>query len=187
MEDNYEDPLREEFKWKNNLYGFEWLQIYDVPIYTRLGLSLSTAEGEVIPNYTNLKPRYNQVRDFTLTFDMNGLYETHDEIGLGLKLKTVNTKFDQVNYVGLQSNLDKFGGSLSIYGKYKFLRWKNFGIDIGTRYDITGLSSGGGGQFEPRVSLTYRFIPEIAFKAAWGIYLQEMITVSDERSLDNYS
>lgn len=177
---NYEDPLREEFKWKNNLYGFEWLQIYDVPIYTRLGLSLSTAEGEVIPNYTNLKPRYNQVRDFTLTFDMNGLYETHDEIGLGLKLKTVNTKFDQVNYVGLQSNLDKFGGSLSIYGKYKFLRWKNFGIDIGTRYDITGLSSGGGGQFEPRVSLTYRFIPEIAFKAAWGIYLQEMITVSDE-------
>ncbi|MEJ2104808.1 MAG: TonB-dependent receptor, partial [Ignavibacteriaceae bacterium] len=179
----YDDPLREEFKWKNNLYGFEWLQIYDVPIFTRLGLSLSTFEGRVIPNFSSLKPRYNQIKDFTLNFDMNVVFENHDEIGLGLKLKTVDSKFDQINYVGLQSNLDKFGGKLSIYGKYKFLRWKNFGVDVGTRYDITGLSANGGGQFEPRVSLTYRIIPEIAFKAAWGIYIQEMITLADESEI----
>ncbi len=180
---NYNDPLREEFKWKNNLFGFEWLQIYDVPLYTRLGLSYSTFEGNVIPNFSNLKPRYNRINDFTLKFDMNVVFANRDEIGLGLKLKTIDSKFDQVNLVGLQNNIDKFAGNLSLYGKYKFLRWKSFGLDIGTRYNITGLSKGGSGEFEPRVSLTYRFIPEIAFKAAWGIYIQEMITISDESEI----
>jgi len=180
---DYNDPLREEFKWNNNLFGFEWLQIYDVPLFSRLGISMSTFEGEVIPNLSSLKPRYNEVKDFTVSFDMNVVFENRDEIGLGLKLKTVDTKFSQVNFVGVQSNLEKFAGNLSLYGKYKFLRWKNFGLDAGTRFNVTGLSKNGGGVFEPRLSLTYRFLPAIAFKAAWGIYQQEMITVSDESEI----
>lgn len=177
---NYQDPLREEFTWKNNLVGFEWLQVYDVPLYSRLGISLSTFEGEVIPNLSSLKPRKNEVRDFTINFDMNVVYANRDEIGLGLKLKTIDSKFNQLNFVGIESNLEKFAGNLSIYGKYKFLRWKNFGLDAGTRFNVTGLTTGGSGIFEPRISLVYRFLPSIAFKAAWGIYLQEMIAVSDE-------
>jgi hypothetical protein len=180
---NYQNPLREQFKWKNNLVGFEWLQVYDVPLYSRLGISLSTFNGEVIPNLSSLKPRKNEVRDFTIKFDMNVVYENRDEIGLGLKLKTIDSKFSQLNYIGIESNLEKFAGNLSVYGKYKFLRWKNFGLDAGTRFNVTGLTTGGGGIFEPRVSLTYRFLPSIAFKAAWGIYLQEMITVSDESEI----
>ncbi|MFI5237769.1 MAG: TonB-dependent receptor plug domain-containing protein, partial [Ignavibacteriales bacterium] len=180
---DYEDPLREEFKWNNNLIGFEWLQIYDVPLFSRLGISLSTFEGEVIPNLSSLKPRYNQIKDFTISFDMNVVYDNRDEIGLGLKLKTIDSKFSQINYVGVESNIDKFAGNLSLYGKYKFLQWKNFGLDVGTRFNVTGLSRYGGGILEPRISLTYRFIPSIAFKAAWGIYLQEMLTVSDENEI----
>jgi hypothetical protein len=180
---DYEDPLREQFRWKNNLVGFEWLQVYDVPLLSRLGISLSTFEGEVIPNLSSLKPRYNEIKDFTISFDMNVVYENRDEIGLGLKLKTIDSKFSQVNFVGVKSNLEKFAGNLSLYGKYKFLQWKNFGLDAGTRFNITGLSLYGGGVFEPRVSLTYRFIPAAAFKAAWGIYQQEMLTVSDESEL----
>lgn len=180
---DYQDPFREQFKWNNNVFGFEWLQIYDVPLFSRLGISLSSFEGEVIPNLSSLKPRYNEVKDFTITFDMNAVYDNRDEIGLGLKLKTIDTKFQQTNFVGIQSNLEKFAGNLSLYGKYKFLQWKNFGLDAGTRFNVTGLSSKGGGVFEPRVSLTYRFHPLIGFKAAWGIYQQEMLTVSDESEI----
>lgn len=177
---NYNDPRKEEFRWNNSLIGFEWLQVYDVPLFSRLGISLSKFEGEVIPNLSSLKPRKNEVSDFTLSFDLNVVYENRDEIGLGLKFKALDTKFFQVNPLGAQTNLEKFAGNLSIYGKYKFLRFKNFGADVGTRINITGLSSNGGGIFEPRVNLTYRIIPSIALKAAWGIYLQEMVTVSDE-------
>ena len=177
---DYEDPFREEFSWQNNLVGFEWLQVYDIPLFSRLGISVSTFEGEVIPNLSTLKPRYNSLQDFTISFDMNYVYDNRDEIGLGLKLKTVNSELTQVNYVGLESNYEDFAGNISVYGKYKFMRWKNFGLDAGTRINLTGLTESGSGTFEPRVSLTYRFIPSIAFKAAWGIYLQEVLTVSDE-------
>jgi hypothetical protein len=56
-------------------------------------------------------------------------------------------------------------------------------LDAGTRFNVTGLSSQGGGFFEPRVSMTYRFLPSVAFQAAWGIYQQEMLTVSDESEI----
>jgi hypothetical protein len=79
---DYQDPLREQLKWNNNLFGFEWLQIYDVPLFSRLGISLSSFEGEVIPNLSSMKPRYNEVKDFTISFDMNVVYENRDEIGL---------------------------------------------------------------------------------------------------------
>ena len=177
---DYNNPLREEFSWQNNLLGFEWLQVYDIPLFSRLGISLSTFEGEVIPNLSSLKPRYNSLQDFTITFDMNYVYDNRDEIGLGLKLKTVNSEFRQTNFIGLESETEDFAGNISVFGKYKFMRWKNFGLDVGTRINLTGLTESGSGTFEPRVSLTYRFLPTMAFKAAWGIYLQELLTVSDE-------
>src|SRR5574339_1107141 len=71
---DYNDPMREQFKWNNNLFGFEWLQVYDVPLFSRLGISLSSFEGEVIPNLSSLKPRYNELKDFTISFDMNVVY-----------------------------------------------------------------------------------------------------------------
>ena len=177
---DYNNPLREEFSWQNNLLGFEWLQVYDIPLYSRLGISLSTFEGEVKPNLSSLKPRYNSLQDFTISFDMNYVYDNRDEIGMGLKIKTVNTKFSQVNLVGQETNLEDFAGNIGLYGKYKFMRWKNFGLDAGARINLTGLTESGSGTIEPRVSLTYRFLPSVAFKAAWGIYLQELLTVSDE-------
>lgn len=177
---DYEDPAREQFTWSNSLIGFEWLQIYDAPVFSRLGISSSQFDGEVIPNLSSLKPRQNELSDFTVSFDVNAVFQNKDELGAGLKLKTIDTKFSQVNLLGAETNLEKFAGNLSLYGKYKFLRFENFGIDIGTRFNVTGLSKNGGGSFEPRISLSYRVFPSIIFKAAWGIYKQELISISDE-------
>jgi hypothetical protein len=162
------------------LFGFEWLQVYDAPVFSRLGISSSKFDGEVIPNLSSLKPRANELTDFTLSFDLNAVFDNKDELAAGLKIKTVDTEFSQVNTVGASTNIEKFAGNLSLYGKYKFLRFENFGIDAGTRFNVTGLSENGGGSFEPRVSLSYKFLPEVTLKAAWGIYLQELISISDE-------
>ncbi len=177
---DYNDPVREGFKWNNSLFGFEWIQVYDVPIFSRLGVSVSKFNGEVIPNLSTLKSRENELSDFNIRFDMNVVFSNRDEIGLGVQIKTVNSKFLQENALGAKTNIEKFGGNLSFYGKYKFLQYKNFGIDAGTRFNITGLNSNTGGSFEPRVNVTYRIIPQLAFKAAWGIYIQQLVAVSDE-------
>ncbi len=179
----YDDPLREEFNWDNKLFSFEWLQVYDVPLYSRFGISYSSFEGEVKPNESSLKPQKNTVNDFDLSFDLNAVYDNRDELGAGIKFKFLETKFFQENRVGATTNLEKLAGNLSIYGKYKFLRYENFGADVGVRFNLTGLSKNGGGILEPRISLTYRVHPKLALKAAWGIFIQEITTLTDEDEL----
>ena len=179
----YDNPLRESFDWNNQLFGFQWLQIYDVPLISRLSISVSNFEGEVIPNESSLKPQRNTVNDVDLSFDMNVVYDNRDEIGGGVNFKFVETNFFQQNRVGATTDLNQTAGNLSIFGKYKFLRWENFGADIGTRFIVTGLNVNSSGTFEPRINLTYRLFPNLAIKGAWGIYLQEMTTLSDEDEL----
>ena len=180
---DYHDPSREKFDWKNNLFGFEWLQLYDVPIFSRLGISVSKFEGEVIPNESSLKPQRNELSDAGLSFDMNVVYSNKNEMGGGIKFKFLKTKFYQKNSVGAQTNLDQFAGNVSIYGKYKFLQWENFGADIGARINLAGLNRNGGGLIEPRVNLTYRLLSNLKLKGAWGIFLQEVTTLTDEDEL----
>ena len=180
---DYNDPVREKFKWENKLLGFEWLQIYDVPLISRLGISISNFGGEVIPNESSLKPQENTVNDVDLSFDMNVVYGNKDELGGGIGFKFLETKLFQENKVGAQTNLEKFAGNLGIYGKYKFLRFENFGADVGARINVLGLNENGSGFIEPRVNLTYRLFSNLSLKGAWGIYLQEVTTLSDEDEL----
>jgi hypothetical protein len=180
---DYNDPLREKFNWENKLLGFEWLQIYDVPLISKLRISFSKFDGEVIPNESSLKPQKNSVNDVNLSFDMNVVYSNKDELGGGVDFKFLETKFYQVNRVGARTNLEKLAGNLSIYGKYKLLRYENFGADVGARLNLTGLNKNASGVIEPRVNLTYRLFSNITLKGALGIYLQEVTTLSDEDEL----
>ncbi len=180
---DYNDPVREKFSWENKLLGFEWLQIYDVPLISRLGISISNFEGEVIPNESSLKPQKNTVNDVDLNFDMNVVYSNKDELGGGIEFKFLETKLFQENKVGAQTNLENFAGNLSVYGKYKFLRFEDFGADVGARFNVIGLNENGSGFLEPRVNLTYRLFSNLSLKGAWGIYLQEVTTLSDEDEL----
>ena len=111
------------------------------------------------------------------------VYSNKDELGGGIEFKFLETKLFQQNKVGAQTNLEEFAGNLSVYGKYKFLRHEDFGADVGVRFNVTGLNENGSGFIEPRVSLTYRLFSNLSLKGAWGIYLQEVTTLSDEDEL----
>ncbi len=176
----YDDPTRENYNWKSNLIGFEWLQIYDVPVYSRIAVSLSQFDGQVIPNSTTIKPMKNLIDDFNVSVDFNLVSDSKDEISLGLNLKVLDTQLLSQNTVGAVTNISRFSGNFSLYGKYKLLRFDNFGLDAGARINVSGLTRSGSLVPEPRISLNYRFLPFVSFKAAWGIYLQEVSTVSDE-------
>ncbi len=177
---DYDDPARENFNWKSNLLGFEWLQIYDVPIFSRIAVSLSQFDGEVIPNLTTIKPKKNTINDFNVSVDFNLVSGSKDEVGLGLNLKVLDTQLLSENLKGAITDISRFSGNFSLYGKYKLLRFDNFGLDAGSRLNVSGLTRSGSLVPEPRISLNYRFLPFVSFKAAWGIYLQEVATVSDE-------
>ena len=179
----YADPSRENFKWTNSLLGIEWFQIYDAPLFSKLAVSSSSFSGEIIPNGSNLKPRRNEVNDVTCSADFTYVFDSKDEFGAGLDLKVISADLYTQNSRGIQSDIEDVAGNLCIYSKYKFLRFKNFGIDAGLRTTIGGLSEKKSFKLEPRLSTTYRIIPEIAIKAAAGIYYQELSTITDENEI----
>ena len=180
---NYDDPSKEDFNWSNDLLGFEWIQVYDVPLFSRLGLSFSKFHGEVDPNGSTIKPKKNDVSDVTLSFNITNFFRSKDEFGAGFMFKTLKTNLYLKNDQGIESNIEEFSGMLTVYAKYKFLRYEDFGADVGVRYNIAGLSVNGGGILQPRTSFTYRIFPFLAIKGSWGIYLQEVSTISDENEV----
>lgn len=178
-----DDPTKEDFNWNNNIFGFDWYQVYDSPLFSKLSISTSRFNGEVIPNFSNTKQRKNEVTDNTFSFDITYIFDSKDELSLGMALKTLNTKLMLENQTGALSDVSDFGGNVSIYLKYKFLRYENLGIDFGSRINTASFTPGGEFTIEPRVSATYRLSPQIALKAAWGIYQQEVTTISDEKEV----
>jgi hypothetical protein len=177
------DPFREDFNWTNNVFGFRWTQVYDSPLYSTLVISSSSFRGEVVQNYSRAKPRLNQLNDFSLDMSFNYIFDSRDELGLGLVIKTINSKLFTENKQGAFTDIDEFGGSISFYTKYKFLRFENFGADIGARFNTASFSSGGEFTLEPRILLTYNILPQLTLKGTYGVFLQEITTVTDEREV----
>lgn len=175
------DPLKEDFNWANNLFGFTWfLAAPESPLFVNLNLGISNFKGELIPNLSDAKPKTNQLDEISFKFDFAYVYESSDELNIGLHYTDLKTKLFLQNEMGGIYDVGSNGSNIVAFIKYKFLRFENFGVDAGFRYNVTGFSKNGGGTIEPRISLTYRPHPMIAFKSAWGVYQQEVITLSDE-------
>jgi hypothetical protein len=180
----HEEKGDADMNWDNKVFGFNWFQISDSPLFFELGVSASSFSGEVIPNQSSAREKKNDVKDVNVRMDFHYVYDSKDELGLGLNILDLDTKLFLENSLGAPTDLSSRGTNFSFYLKYKFLRVKNLGVEIGSRVNVGGLTKKGGSFLpEPRFSFSYRIIPEIAIKGAWGIFQQEVTTLSDENEL----
>ena len=179
------NPLVEDLKWSNNILGMRWFQVTDSPIFFDLGLSMSNFDGEVIPKLSSAKPKTNNVSDLTFNMNFTYIYDSKDELHVGLDVKDLDTKLLLQNSLGATSDIGSHGTNIDVFAYYKFLRYSNFGANVGTRVELIGLSQAPGSSFllSPRVSFTYNLSPFITLKAAWGIYNQQITTLSDENEV----
>ena len=174
-------PEVADYRWSNNIYGaYLFQELENIPIYFESNLSLSSFSGEVIPKESLTKPRKNIVTDITLKSDFTYISDYRNEIHIGYDLKSIKTELYFENLQGGVTDLKDKALQFTLYGKYKFLQWESFGADIGTRMNLLTLSNQKAALFEPRVSLTYNFLPNLLIKGAWGIYTQELITLTNE-------
>jgi len=173
--------LTQNIMWNNNLFAFKWSQITDSPLFFNIDLHWSEFDGDVDPKLSDAKPESNRVNDLTFNSSFIYVYDSKDEIDVGLDAKVLNTQLYLENSLGAISNIGSSGADMGVYALYRFLRFENFGANIGTYLDLTGLSQANGSsmQFSPRVNLTYRILPNVSLKAAWGIYFQQVTTLSD--------
>ena len=177
------DPYTEDYKWTNNILGFKRFQIYDSPLHSEMSIAVSNFDAEVNPKLSDSRAMKNSVEDASMRMDFAYIYDSQDELNVGAGFKTVKTSLLWLNRRGVFTEYSKFGANISLYAKYKFLRFKNFGLDAGLRYNFISLNDQGNFRAEPRINLTYRIIPEIAFKASWGLYEQGITTITDENDV----
>lgn len=179
-----ENPRREDFKWNNRTIAFNYFQVSDSPLFYQLDISYSSFSGERIPNQSGGKGMKNDLTDLSMRVDFNYIYDNKDELDGGFKISEVHTTLSLENFRGQSTTTNTKGVNVSAYAKYKFLRAAFFGADFGTRIHATRFAGGGSSvAFEPRASFTFRFIPEIALKGSWGLYMQDLVTVSDENEV----
>ena len=183
---NNNNPLEADFKWANRLLGFKWFQLSDSPLFYEVSFSVSNFEAETIPNLSSVKAKKNELTDLTLKMDFTYVYDNKNELDVGIKIKEVSSELILENTRGnLKDISGPKGANISAFAKYKILANENVGIDIGSRINLTRIATGRAGEFllEPRISTTFRLLPTIALKFAWGVYNQELITLSDEDEL----
>ena len=179
------DPRSEDMKWSNNVLGMSWFQITDSPLYFEIDLSMSNFEGDVIPKLSGTAPKSNTVNDISFNTKFTYIYDSKDELHSGIEIKNIETKLLLQNSLGAISNIGSSGSDIDFYAYYKFLRFTDFGASFGTRVVLTGLSQSDAANFifDPYVNMTYNLSPLITLKAGWGIYDQQITTLSDENEV----
>lgn len=177
------DPLKEDFEWSNDIFGFSWFQVYDSPLYSEFNISYSGFEGRVHPNYSDARQKWNEVKDITMKMNFTYIYDSKNEFNAGVHVNTVDTKLFMESGTGAIADLHDVGANIALFAKFRFLEYSMFGADVGGRLNLTGLTDNGGFFFEPRISLTYRPLENIAIKAAYGQYQQEITTISSENEV----
>jgi hypothetical protein len=179
-----ENIRREDFEWGNSSFSFNYFQVSDSPLFYQVEVSSSNFDGRRIPNQTNAKGVENKISDLTMRMDFNYIYDTKDEFAGGFKIVELHSKLILENFRGQFTENINHGVNISTYLKYKLLRWSWLGADIGSRLNATRLAGGGPAYFfEPRASFTIRLMPQLAFKSSWGIFLQDLVTISDENEV----
>ena len=177
------DLLKEDFSWSDNVFGFSWYQVYDVPLFSEFNISFSKFKGQVSPNFSSARALNNELSDITLNYKYNYIYANKDELTFGMHISSIDSKLSVENNAGILTETNGKGANFTIFSDYKFLRFENFGLNIGARYNLTGISAHGANYIEPRISFTYRPFGFLSIKGAWGKYQQELTTVSDENDV----
>jgi hypothetical protein len=174
------NPNKQDFKWSNDILGFNYFQLSKNPLFYEVSINYSRFKGEIIPNATPTKASSNSMSEIIVKGDFKYVYDTKDELDFGLRVQEINTTLFITNPNGFTTDIGTKGTEISVYAKYLLLRLGSFGADVGTRVNLTRMAGGESGFFEPRVRLTYRASPEIAIKGAWGLFKQDLTTISDE-------
>ena len=178
----YSDPLQPDYSWSNSDWGFHVFSVGEVPLFLDFGITLSKYKNEIIPKLSGLKPKSNEVSDFTMSTDFTYIMDNKDEISLGLDIKSVTTLLFLQSNLDFRTDVGSDGLGSNAYLNYKFLSLSNFTLDLGTRLNIKDIAAKG--LFaEPRVNISFLITPELTVKAAYGIFQQELTTIEDEREV----
>jgi hypothetical protein len=178
---DYQSKLHANFNWSNSNIGFSWFTAPpNSPYFAELIFYNSRFSGSEIPNSSKNRHIENKIDDYTIKMDFNYVPSDRAEWYGGVKINYLKTMLLLSNSSGQLSATGSEGTAFSIYTGYKMLNINNLKADFGSRLNLVKIPARYSMLFEPRMNIAYSLSPTLNVKAAWGIYQQELVTISDE-------
>jgi hypothetical protein len=178
---DYKNMLHADYDWSNSHAGFNWFTAArNSPLFAELTLSYSKFSGSEIPNSSNDRHIENKLDDLTFKTDFSYVLGDGNEYYGGVKINFIKTHLLLSNSAGQLNDMGSEATAFGGYVGFKFLSLSNLKADVGSRLNIVNLTQGTSLFFEPRINAVYSLSPTLNLKAAWGIYQQELVTISDE-------
>ena len=178
---DYKNSFHAGYNWSNSNIGFNWFNAaQDNPSFSEMTFYYSGFSGSEIPNTSKGRYLVNKLDDFTYKSDFYYVDKHKNELYGGIKLYYIKTLLRLNNSTGKLEDLSSEGESASAYGGYRVFSIHNLRVDLGTRLNFMNLLDVLSTFGEPRINITYRLLPSLNLKAAWGFYQQELVTISDE-------
>ncbi len=182
----------EQMNWGNFGLGINWTKKWSKKFYT----DLNTAFSSYYNNYNSYyQYQTNLFDEFSSTYESNYIDNLNFKLNNSWYINKKNTfelgidnNAANIDYFSGWDNFDiqninQFVNQLSFFAQNKYVPNRKFSLIAGVR--TTSLMPTNSTYFEPRLSLTYRFIPLLSFKLAAGKYHQYLnkIPIKDTKGI----
>lgn len=184
-----------------NIFGFNFEDTFDNPAVARVGWKNKGAGANfnIIPGNSNMvigglvgftnynvgidesdgKPRSSDIRELTAALDFK-FFGQNKEFNYGVEMRSIRTDFQFVNPFGLELAQVQNTTELSAFFKYKQI-FGDLVFEPSIRFQY--YASLGAISPEPRFGLKYNISEKLRFKAAGGIYTQNLLSTDNERDV----
>lgn len=133
---------------------------------------------------TNDSVRSSGINGFEAAIDITNFLKHYSQIKYGIEVSGLNTTLNYINEANIMTDLNRNNTTFAVYAIYR----KNFGEklifepSVRMQYysSLSKLSP------EPRIGLKYNATTNIRFKAAAGLYSQNIISTRSDRDIVNF-
>ena len=180
FDDTFDDPTVARIDWNNRGGGLFFDLLPNASALTLGGLIGFTGYDIGIVD-SDGQPRMSSINEGNLSLDFKYL-TNESSVRYGIDIKSISTDFEFVNPFGL--TLNESQNTTEIAGYVTFRKaWDRIVIEPGIR--IPYYASLGEFYPEPRLGLKVNITDDFRFKAAGGLYSQNLISTSNERDVVN--
>ncbi|HTN47017.1 MAG TPA: carboxypeptidase-like regulatory domain-containing protein [Flavipsychrobacter sp.] len=128
--------------------------------------------------------RNSGIKGFEGAVEFTSFLPNYSQVKYGLEVSGLNTTLKYVNTAGISTELDRNNTSAALYAIYR----KNFGekLVIEPSLRVQYYSSLSKLSPEPRLGMKFNASPNVRFKAAAGLYSQNILSTRSDRDIVNF-
>ncbi|HTS00710.1 MAG TPA: TonB-dependent receptor, partial [Bacteroidota bacterium] len=185
------DPVEPAHAWKSAAFAADCSGLITDRIYMDLTLNYSTSEIQRTGGPASPVPdAYSRIRDWTVRGEFDAYPESQDHYAVGFESSFPSISDVLPTRAGIQLPYDDSEGELWLWFRY-LAAFGPVGVDAGFHTELRMISTsilGDGGIplrqiLQPRLSVSCALGDSWLVKAAYGVYTQNIITISNEDDL----